>query len=530
GVWIEAGSPVLLENVFAGSGHAGIFIAGQGEPMIARNHFYQNAVAGLVIYGASTATVQENLFEQTGVGITVSESAMPRIINNRIVQNREGIVLLSGADPVLEGNDIRHNRRNGVVDFGDAPAIAAVIRPTPSANTAATTPAGAAATETVPGPPVSPADSSVATQQAPAPSGQTAPPIPEAPSTAIAEPPASTSSSTAVAAGPTEPPAAAPAPDRAETTADPVTEIAASPPNVPEQPASIAATSAASLPDLPAPTAAAPSVEPLPPVTEPSVTETSGVDAVPLAIGPTPDPAAAEPIPSGDSAALPATEPPTVAANNTAATPAPNADPGPDVDALFARLNLRRPGDLSRPLTDTPDNREQTASPTPPNAQPDAVEIAVIPPTVEAAPEQSPSTVENDLPNDLPAVPDDGASLPQLDGDVLRVPNSNVPVGSPGGMANVIVPATLASAGGAPPSPPSRAAALGLYYRVLVEAPDETTQNQVRSLVSDAFRTRFQGRVMMQTGAYEEESVAIEMVEMLQHYGLDAQIEDIRQN
>ncbi|MEM6591657.1 MAG: DUF1565 domain-containing protein, partial [Cyanobacteria bacterium P01_C01_bin.73] len=116
GVWIEAGSPVLVQNVFTGSGHAGVFIAGDGQPHLVRNSFYRNAVAGLVVYGPSNATVQSNLFEQTGVGITVSDAARPRILSNRIVGNREGVVLLAGAEPILQGNDISQNRRNSVVD------------------------------------------------------------------------------------------------------------------------------------------------------------------------------------------------------------------------------------------------------------------------------------------------------------------------------------------------------------------------------------------------------------------------------
>ena len=70
---------------------------------------------------------------------------------------------------------------------------------------------------------------------------------------------------------------------------------------------------------------------------------------------------------------------------------------------------------------------------------------------------------------------------------------------------------------------------MGLCYRGLVEAPDDASQSQVRSLVADAFRTRHQGQVMMQTGAYADEATANAMAEMMRRHGFEVYVVDARQ-
>ena len=571
GIWIEAGSPILIENVFSGSGHAGVFIAGRGQPTIARNHFQQNAVAGLVIYGASTATVQDNLFEQTGVGITVSEAATPQILRNQIIGNREGIVLLSGADPVLQANDIRQNRRNGVVDFGDTPAITAVLYPTPSANaitadesqtqppTVLTSPAIAPPINTATAATTSPITSNQTPQgyeseppsQAELPSHSSPEPLPTISSaTAATSTDLNHASATAIAA-PTEtatvpvaPAEATPIMPLETANSEPETAIPALseiPEDSPSAEADAAVAENLSEPDqanlsdpgltgtTPAPDLPAPSAAPTATATEslPSSDEPATPDSMALAVGSASEPISSVPQAEVSSAPSSGSTAPSATSADMGSSSAAASDPGPDVEALFARLNLRRPGDLSQPFTDSSNRNTPTLDlPAPTTAQPSAVELTVIPPPAETTAAPLPNTNANSL----PPVPDNGHSAPQPNSDVLQVPGPNVPIGSPGGMTNVTVPANLAQAVGAPPSPPSRAAALGLYYRVLVEAPDSATQNQVRSLVSDAFRVRVQGRTMMQTGAYEDESTANAMAEMLSAQGLEVRVEDIRQN
>ncbi|MEO1621360.1 MAG: DUF1565 domain-containing protein [Cyanobacteria bacterium J06632_3] len=107
----------------------------------------------------------------------------------------------------------------------------------------------------------------------------------------------------------------------------------------------------------------------------------------------------------------------------------------------------------------------------------------------------------------------------------LAVPNTSIPIGS-GSSATIFSPPT--AGGGAPPAPPSRAQALGLYYRVFVEASDPFEQDSVREVVPDAFRTRFEGRTVMQVGAFPTEREAEERRELLEDNNFDVRVEYIR--
>ncbi|MBE9080528.1 DUF1565 domain-containing protein, partial [Romeria aff. gracilis LEGE 07310] len=112
GIWIEAGSPTILESVLFGSQNTGIYVV-NGAPTIQNSYFSQNGMAGLVIFGDSPARIQGNTFEATGVGITVAAGAAPEISNNRIIGNETGLMLLGNVQPVLRNNEITGNQRNG---------------------------------------------------------------------------------------------------------------------------------------------------------------------------------------------------------------------------------------------------------------------------------------------------------------------------------------------------------------------------------------------------------------------------------
>lgn len=125
---------------------------------------------------------------------------------------------------------------------------------------------------------------------------------------------------------------------------------------------------------------------------------------------------------------------------------------------------------------------------------------------------------ENDLePEVIPERP--------INNNRLAVPNTSIPLGS-GGSNTVFSPPTGGPS--APPSPPSRAQALGLYYRVFVEASDPFVQDRIREVVPDAFRTRFDGRMMMQVGAFPTEQEAEERRELLEENNFDVRVEYIR--
>ena len=145
-----------------------------------------------------------------------------------------------------------------------------------------------------------------------------------------------------------------------------------------------------------------------------------------------------------------------------------------------------------------------------------AIEIPVIAPPVSGA----------DL-SSLPEIPVNRAAAPSASGR-LQVPSSDIPIGSASGLPTISVSRAAAGFSEGPPAPPSRANTLGLYYRVIVAAEDEATQDQVRSLVPDAFRTQFDGQIVMQVGAYEDQAAADEQANRLIRNGLAAEVKFIR--
>lgn len=106
--------------------------------------------------------------------------------------------------------------------------------------------------------------------------------------------------------------------------------------------------------------------------------------------------------------------------------------------------------------------------------------------------------------------------------NVLPVPDANIPVGNIDGMPTISIPRDATQSRGMASPGLNRAASLGLSYRVLVNAPDERSQESVRSLVPDAFRTWVNGQSVMQVGAYAALENAQDTVDFLSQYGIQA--------
>ncbi len=109
----------------------------------------------------------------------------------------------------------------------------------------------------------------------------------------------------------------------------------------------------------------------------------------------------------------------------------------------------------------------------------------------------------------------------------LPVPGRNIPIGRGG-----YVPAPLGgnSLPDSRENSPSfdRPSALGLRYRVVVDADSSGDRQKIKSLVPGAFRSFSSGRPVMQAGAFREREKAEELLQMLSANGLNARIEEIK--
>lgn len=115
GLWAESSSPLIVANTFTGNGHDGASLVGNSAPILRNNYFYQNGANGITIYGTSRPQIQENIFERTGFGVNIAQNAAPKLVGNRITQNKDGIVIQGNAQPILRNNVIDGNDRDGIV-------------------------------------------------------------------------------------------------------------------------------------------------------------------------------------------------------------------------------------------------------------------------------------------------------------------------------------------------------------------------------------------------------------------------------
>ncbi len=120
GLWIESSSPTVAHSRFINSKRDGIFISAEGNPRIINNIFVQNDGNGLSVARSGRGEIRNNLFQKTGFGISVNDEASPNIVENKIIENRDGVVISHTAQPVLRNNLIEKNIRDGVVAIAQA--------------------------------------------------------------------------------------------------------------------------------------------------------------------------------------------------------------------------------------------------------------------------------------------------------------------------------------------------------------------------------------------------------------------------
>jgi parallel beta-helix repeat protein len=144
--------------------------------------------------------------------------------------------------------------------------------------------------------------------------------------------------------------------------------------------------------------------------------------------------------------------------------------------------------------------------------------------TIEfAAPQiasQPPANTPTSLPTLKPAPIGESALLPQ---QTARIPASNtgVNMSAPGFLSN---PASVQN----PPQLTATSTQIDSRYRVIVEAVTPRQQELVKFIVPDAFRTRRQGKRVMQAGIFSSRNKANDLILKFKNNGLKARIEPMK--
>ncbi|WP_199300009.1 DUF1565 domain-containing protein [Trichocoleus sp. FACHB-262] len=145
-----------------------------------------------------------------------------------------------------------------------------------------------------------------------------------------------------------------------------------------------------------------------------------------------------------------------------------------------------------------------------------APETSAVIPTMPPVPTSAPA---------IAAIPQ--PSSPSISGDVLPVPGPDIPVGRGGGdLPSVLVASNPLDVTNSLPFP-NQGVALGSRYRVVVEVDSEGEQAEVAAIAPSAFRTLWNGRMVMQVGSYSNRDNADKMMQTLNSQGLKAAIEPL---
>ncbi len=115
GVWVESTNPTIVNCTFVNCQREGIFATGTAKPIVTDCVFFQNAAAGLSIVREAKGEYRKNVCQNTGYGIAVGDNAAPLLVENRVFENRAGVVLSRAARPVLRGNIIERNTESGMI-------------------------------------------------------------------------------------------------------------------------------------------------------------------------------------------------------------------------------------------------------------------------------------------------------------------------------------------------------------------------------------------------------------------------------
>ncbi len=132
-LWVESKRNVVISNnTFSNTTHDGIFLTGDANVSIANSLFTKNRGSGISAVGTSSGEIRGNTFDNTGFGLSIGQKSQVSLVNNRIQNNVDGIIISNVATPILRSNTITNNNRNGIAILKDRNG-----QPAPDLGTAA---------------------------------------------------------------------------------------------------------------------------------------------------------------------------------------------------------------------------------------------------------------------------------------------------------------------------------------------------------------------------------------------------------
>jgi parallel beta-helix repeat protein len=115
GIWVESTNPTIANCTFSNSEREGIMVTGTANPLIEGSTFIKNAGNGISVARASKGIIRNNLMQDTGFGLAIGGTATPLVEGNQVISNQDGFYINEKAQPVLRGNTITNNLRDGIV-------------------------------------------------------------------------------------------------------------------------------------------------------------------------------------------------------------------------------------------------------------------------------------------------------------------------------------------------------------------------------------------------------------------------------
>lgn len=115
GAWMESTAPTIAGCTFTECKREGVFATGSANPIVVDCVFIRNDANGVSIVRNTKGEFRRNVCQNTGFGFAIGDNAAPLLIENRISENRNGIVLSRSARPVLRNNVIEKSTESGLV-------------------------------------------------------------------------------------------------------------------------------------------------------------------------------------------------------------------------------------------------------------------------------------------------------------------------------------------------------------------------------------------------------------------------------